>query len=100
MRTIKFNVKQQRIKNVDSISFVFGGTDNYLKLDFEFSMDWYGCVKGICFGEQEHLSMLLKDDSVVVPAEAFNDSTLVFYLVGKKHDYRIQTQKFSIRLGG
>lgn len=100
MRTIKFKVHQQRIKNIDSVSFVYGGTDNYLQLKFEFGSDWDGCYKAISFISENEIAALLKDDCVLVPAEAFYNGKLSFYLVGKKKDYRIQTQQFDIKLGG
>ena len=98
VRTIKFNVNQQRIKNVNSVGFIYKGTDNYLRLEFNFNSDWDGCKKAISFGSKE-LAMLLEDgNTCVVPKEAFDETKLTFYLVGKKKDYRIQTQEFVIRL--
>ena len=99
MRTIHFKVNQQRIKNIDSICHVYAGTDNYLKLAFEFSEDWDGCIKCISLGSNK-LPMLLKDDCCVVPKEGFDATQLSFYLVGKKKDYRIQTGEFVINLKG
>ena len=99
MRTIKFKVTEQKIKNINSIAFVYGGTDNYINLKFEFDENWTDCLKAISFGSND-LSMLLKDDSCTVPKEAFDATQLSFYLVGKKKDYRIQTRPFVIKLGG
>ena len=99
MRTINFKVNQQRIKNTNSIAFVYGGTDNYLNLEFKFSDDWDGCVKAISFGSKK-IAVLLKDDKCVVPKEAFDENQLSFYIVGKKKNYRIETQEFIIKLGG
>lgn len=100
MRTITFNVNQQKIRNTNSIAFIYGKTHNYLKLDFKFSTDWDDCVKAISFGTGIK-PMLLTNNSCLVPAEAFNDSELSFYLVGKRKDgYRIESQIFNIRLGG
>ena len=99
MRTIKFNVKEQRIKNIDSVCHVYPGTDNYLCLEFHFSSDWDGCLKAIALGSKQ-MPMLLKNDSCVVPKEAFDETQLSFYLVGKRKNYRIQTEEFVIRLGG
>lgn len=101
MRTIQFDVNQQRIKNIDKITFIYPGTDNYIQLKFKFSEDWNGCAKGIAFGKREELVALLldKNDCCTVPKEAFDEKELVFYLVGKKKpNYRIQTQKFVIKL--
>lgn len=101
MRTIRFNVNQQRIKNIDSVCHVYGGTDNFLKLEFKFSEDWDGCIKGISFGIDKVAMLINKDDnSVIVPKEAFDDTQLSFYLKGKNKNYTIQTQVFVIRLGG
>lgn len=104
MREINFNVNQQRIKNIDSICHIYGGTDNYLCLVFAFNEGWADCVKGISFvrKNKEELPMLLKDNKCTVPAEAFDEMQLTFYLVGKKKSpkYRIETQKFTIKLGG
>lgn len=101
MRTVNFEVKQQRIKPIDSVTHIYSGTDNYLELKFKFNNDWDACIKGISFivGNNE-LPMLLKNDSCVVPEEAFDKNKLAFYLVGKKKDYRIQSQKFTIKIGG
>lgn len=102
MRTIKFKVNQQRIKNVDSVCHVYPGTDNYLNLQFIFDSNWDGCVKAISFvlDNGQEFPMLLKDDACLVPAEAFCSDQLSFYLVGKTKTYRIETQKFVINLGG
>jgi hypothetical protein len=104
MREIKFNVNQQRIKNVDSICHIYKGTDNYLRLVFVFNEDWANCVKAISFvrKNKEELPMLLENDSCTVPSEAFDETQLMFYVVGKKNSpkYRIETQKFIIKLGG
>ena len=99
MRTIRFTVNQQRIKNVDSICHVYRGTDNYLCLHFSFNQDWDDCVKAISLGSKE-IAMLLDDNKCVVPQEAFDEKQLTFYLVGKKPDYRVQTAPFVIKLGG
>ena len=97
MRTIKFKVNQQRIKNVDSVSFIYGGTHNFLQLKFDFGSDWDGCNKAISFGSND-VALLLKDDAVVVPKEAFDPTELTFYIVGKKKDYAIRTGTFTIKL--
>ena len=99
MRIIRFNVNQQRIKNIDSVLHVYSGTDNFLKLEFKFSEDWNGCVKAISLGTKD-IAKLLEDDSCIVPKEAFDETQLSFYLVGKKKNYKIQTQKYIIKLGG
>ncbi len=99
MRTITFNVNQQKIKNTNSIAFVYGGTHNYLNLKFDFSEEWDGCFKAVSFiVKDKEYAFLLKDDSCAVPSEAFGSDTLIFYLVGKKPDYRIESRKFTIRL--
>lgn len=101
MRTIRFRVNQQRIKNVDSILHVYQGTDNYLKLQFEFGKDWDDCVIGIAFGSKSNpkLPCVLKDNCCVVPQEAFDKDRLGFYLLGKKPNYRIESQEFYIEVG-
>lgn len=104
MREINFNVNQQRIKNTDSICHVYKGTDNYLCLVFDFNEDWADCVKAISFvrKNKEELPLILKDNKCTVPAEAFDETQLTFYLVGKRKfpKYRIETQKFTVKLGG
>lgn len=99
MRMIEFSVDQQRIKNIDSVRSIYGGTDNYLKLKFSFSDDWNDCTKAISFGSKEIAKLLDNEDSCVVPAEAFDERQLSFYLVGKAENYRIQTKKFVIKIG-
>lgn len=101
MRTIKFKVNQQRIKNINSVCHIYQGTDNYLKLEFTFNEDWDGCKKAISFirsGKQE-LPILLDNDSCIVPSEAFDTNQLSFYIVGKTDKCRIETQTFVIQLG-
>lgn len=100
MRTIRFEVNQQRIKPKDSICHIYKGTDNYLRLEFIFGDDWYGCEKAVSFVTDKELPMKLVHNTVIVPKAAFGDKTLEFYLVGKKTDYRIQSQNYIIRLGG
>lgn len=103
MRTIRFKVEQQRIKNMDSICHIYSGTNNYLNLKFEFGEEWDGCAKVISFGKDQELkAMLLKDDnSCLVPIEAFDIASLSFYIIGGRKDgYRVRTQPFIIPLGG
>lgn len=100
MRTITFDVNQQRIKNTNSISHIYKGTDNYLQLKFNFSEDWDGCKKAISFGSKDFAMLLDNDDSCMVPKEAFDEKKLSFYIIGGKNNYRIQTQVFNIRIGG
>lgn len=99
MRIITFDVKQQKIRNTNSTSGVYSGTNNYLKLVFNFNNDsWGDCVKAVVFGDKG-LPILLKDDSCLVPDEAFDSCKLSFYIVGKRKDgYRIETQEFTIRV--
>lgn len=99
MRTIKFRVNQQRIKPMNSVSFVYPGTDNYLKLEFEFGNDWDGCNIGISFGSKK-IMQVLKDNYCIVPKEAFDEDQLSFYLAGVKEGYSIRSQEFIIKLGG
>lgn len=99
MRTITFNVNQQKIRNVDSIAFIYGGTHNYLNLKFNFSKEWDGCFKAVSFiTDNKEFPFLLNEDSCTVPQEAFGSDTLTFYLVGKKPNYRIESRKFTIML--
>lgn len=99
MRTIKFNVNQQKIRNTDSIAFIYGGTHNYLNLQFNFSEEWDGCFKAVSFiVKDKEFPFLLQNDSCTVPQNAFDEDVLTFYLVGKKPDYRIESRKFTIRL--
>ena len=99
MRTITFNVNQQKIRNTNSIAFIYGGTHNYLNLVFNFSEEWDGCYKAVSFiTKDKEIAFLLENNSCKVPQNAFDDDELTFYLVGKKPDYRIESRKFTIRL--
>ena len=100
MRTITFDVNQQKIKNTNSIAYVYSGSHNYLNLKFNFSDDWVDCFKAITFVSKgyEIAYLLDADNSHTVPKAAFDANTLTFYLVGKKKNYRIESQKFTIRL--
>lgn len=102
MRTIVFQVNQQRIKNVDSVVHIYGGTNNYLNLKFEFDENWKDCIKVITFGKSKDLAVLkLTDDSCLVPEKAFDKDRLSFYLIGGRKDgYRIRSERFEVRLGG
>lgn len=104
MRTITFNVNQQKIKPTNSVSHIYPGTDNYLRLEFAFDTSWEGCMKAIGFtyrdSDNEYALLLDKNNSCTVPAEAFDGDRLTFYLVGKnRKKYRIQSQSYSIRIG-
>lgn len=99
MRTVKFRVNQQRIKPMNSVSFIYPGTDNYLKLEFEFGGDWDGCTIGISLGSKK-LKRVLENNACTVPKEAFDGDQLSFYLAGVKENYTIQSQEFIIKLGG
>lgn len=103
MKTVKFKVKEQSIKNVDSVAFIYGGTNNYLNLKFEFDDNWNDCIKVISFivNKKESVSLKINDDSCLVPINAFDKDKLSFYILGGRKDgYRVRTETFIIRLGG
>ena len=100
MRTIKFQVTEQRIKNIDTVAFVYGGTNNYLKFEFAFDDNWYECAKVISFGNDKCV-MKIDNNCCLVPQEAFDKNKLTFYILGgRKNGYRIRTEPFSIKLLG
>lgn len=99
MRIITFDVKQQKIKNTNSTTGIYSGTNNYLKFEFNFDKEsWGDCVKAVVFGDKG-LPILLKEDKCLVPEEAFEPDRICFYIVGKRRDgYVIETQEFTIRV--
>lgn len=98
MRTIEFSVNQQRIKNKNSICHLYSGTNNYLRLKFDFDESWDGCAIGISLGSKGIPKILDEENSCVVPGEAFDETQLSFYLLGVKTDYKVKSEEFVIKL--
>ena len=99
MRDLKYQVDQQIVKATNDVSNVYKGVENYLNLVFTFDKNWEDCMKAVVFVVNgEEIPKLLKDDQCVIPKEACQGDYIWFYLVGKKKDYRLQTQKVHIEL--
>ena len=100
MKTIRFQVTEQRIKNLDSVVHIYGGTNNYLNLQFNFDSNWKDCVKVASFADGTVACRVI-DDCCLVPEKAFSKGKLSFYILGGRNDgYRIKTETFTIVLGG
>ena len=97
MRTIKYKVEHQLITAVGDLSNIYAGSENYLELEFDFDDNWKDCVKAVVFVLKDtEKPVILKNNKCTIPSELCQNRFIRFYLVGKKPDYRIQTNKTRI----
>ena len=106
MRTLRFIVSGQIIKRDPTCDFenLVPGSEGYLKAEFLFSSDWDGCVKVAGFSSQmgtEYPPQVLADGkSCVIPAEATNKRYFTVFVVGKKDNLRLTTNKIFVSQDG
>ncbi len=106
MRTLKFIVEGQLIKQDPNCDFsgLVPGTEGYLNAEFLFSQEWAGCVKVASFysvmGEEFPPQILTDGKSCVIPADALKNRVFKIKVLGKRADYKIQTNKVEVNQNG
>ena len=100
MRTLKFNVDIQHICKDPSCDFtnIVAGTQNYLQAHFTFSPEWHDCTLVASFwrGKKEY-AVLIQDGVCDIPPEVLVGRTFGVSVIGQRDDYRITTNRISIR---
>lgn len=101
IRLLKFKVDAQRITKDPTCDFtnIIANTVGYLKAEFSFSTEWNDCHKIVSFwrGSKEY-ALLLNDECICsIPSEVLNGRTFGVSVIGKKKDYRITTNKTTVR---
>lgn len=103
MRLLKFNVDAQQLSKDPTCDFnnLVAGTRKYLRAQFTFSPEWHDCVKVASFwrGGKEH-AVILQNDECEIDPEALVGTTFGVTVTGQRGDYRITTDKVTIRQRG
>lgn len=94
MRTLKYKVQGQNIirDNTCDFSNIVRGTNNYIKLIFEWDEDWTYKAKVISLRNSEGVETNLGfKENVVLPEIVTNGSMFSFVLYGKDNIEKVQT---------
>lgn len=103
MRTLEFEVKQQRLRKQPGCDFshIVAGSFGYLKAKFYFSSEWDNCKKAasfICEGsDEEHAVLLDENNSCVIPSEALVGNSFDVFVTGVRPGLLIQTARTSVK---
>lgn len=101
MRLLKFNVESQIITKDSNCNFdnLVAGTKNYLKAQFIFSPEWQDCILIASFyrGSKEYAVIIENDNTCYIPEEVLTGSTFSVSVTGQHKDYRITTNRISVR---
>lgn len=106
MRTLKFIVDKQIITRDPECDFtgLVPGSAGYLQAEFMFSPEWDDCIKVAGFYDvrgNEYPPQLLKDGKTCMfPAEVLKRAHIKINLIGKKKDYKINTNYIDIHQTG
>lgn len=94
MRILRYKVQGQNIVRDSTCDFsnIVRGTNNYIKLVFDWDEDWRYKAKAISFRNSEGIETnLAVKESVVLPEIVTNGSMFSFVLYGKDSTEKIQT---------
>lgn len=94
MRILRYKVQGQNIirDNTCDFSNIVRGTDNYIKLVFDWSEDWIYKAKVISLRNSGGIETnLAVKESVVLPEVVTNGSMFSFALYGKDNIEKVQT---------
>ena len=100
MRVLKFIVNGQTLNKDPTCDFkhIVAGSSGYLIAAFKFTGEWQGLRKiaaFYCFGEE--YAAILENNRCVIPAEALRWKNFEVKVVGVKKDYRIDTERISVK---
>lgn len=94
MRILRYKVQGQNIIRDSTCDFsnIVRGTNNYIKLVFEWDEDWRYKVKVISLRNAEGIETnLVFKENVVLPEVVTNGSMFSFVLYGKDNIEKVQT---------
>lgn len=106
MRTLEFEVKQQRLLKKQGCDFsqLVAGSVGYLSAKFYFSKpEWESCKKVASFwlGEEEYPVVLDENDTCVIPQEVLNAESFLISVTGAKREsnkvYKLKTTKVKVK---
>lgn len=99
-RILPFVVNGQKLQKKDQKRFqnVVRGTSNYIQCSFDLSSDWSGCnVAASFFANDSEYPVLVKNGLCDVPTEVLSKERFYLRLTGMNGDYKIVSNKVSIR---
>ena len=105
MRTLKFIVNSQIIERdpTGAFSGLIPGTTRYLQAEFSFSSEWNGTARVAGFASvfKEFPATILEDGKTcMIPAEALVGKRFKVYVVGKKDNLKLTTNKVEVIQNG
>lgn len=106
MRTLRFIVEGQLIKQDPNCDFsgLVPGTEGYLNAEFSFSPEWAGCIKVASFysimGDEFAPQVLMDGKSCKIPSKALKNRIFKIKVLGRRNDYKIQTNKVEVNQNG
>lgn len=106
MRVLNYDVDKQVISKDSQCDYsnLVAGSEGYLKLAFNFSKEWDGCVKVVEFksmrGEEYTPGYLANGHTCPIPSEATANRRFKFRILGKKEGYKITTNYMTISQKG
>ena len=106
MRTLKFNVNGQTIKQDPTCSFegLYPGSEGYLMAEFTFDKEWENAVKVVGFFSnmgKEYEPQLLKDGKTcLIPTDALKNRVFKMQIIGKNAERKLITNKLAINQKG
>lgn len=106
MRTLRFIVDGQLMARDPNCDFsgLVPGTEGYLTAEFSFSPEWIGCVKVASFysnmGEEFPCQVLTDGKSCTIPAEALKNRIFKIKVLGKRDEFKINTNKVEVTQNG
>lgn len=106
MRTLKFIIDGQLIKPDPNCDFsgLIPGTEGYLQAEFSFSPEWANCVKVASFysvlGDEFPPQVLTDGTRCMIPSEALKNRIFKIKVLGKRNNYKIQTNKIEVEQKG
>ena len=102
MRTLEFNVNEQRLTKKSGCDFssIVAGSKNYLKAKFYFSPEWDECSKKVASfwnDEKEYATFLDTDNACMIPHEALVSDKFFVSVIGVNSSYQIGTNRSRVK---
>ena len=100
MRTLKFNVRAQRIEKDLACDFkgLVAGSEGYLQAEFKTDDAWKGCAlaAGFTVDGQEY-GAAVRDGACEIPPQALKGHVFGVLLKGRRPGYKIETNTVYVR---
>lgn len=105
MRTLEFEVKEQRLRKQPGcdFSYIVAGSSGYLRAKFNFSSEWDGCQKAASFfaenSELEIGVLLDRDDCCMIPHDVLEGGSFSLFVTGVRVSSNVTQPKYLIQSG-